>query len=333
MAPGERFVVDNTSELIRDLLNMAKGGTTNDVKIILEDGEIFANKAILIARSDYFATMLSNSNKNQFVEGRTNSVDLSFCSKVVMEKIINYLFSGRMNLHELSVPNMINILNMAKMMLMDSLCERIETILSEFIFLDTEYPRIIPELINGVVLAERYNLVNVKNELCKSIALSLKDIINAPEIFDESDHFRTLPIHIVKQILLQEKVNSFYDVFNSEDFKSVSMARLQGFMFWLSGNECRDDDEDKKEIVENIDLETFTIEELFSVVRKSGLFSVEMVDQRILHILKNCKCKILDTPFPPPALTDSDCTSDSEFELAPTAGNDYFESADSESDY
>ena len=330
MDSGECSIIDNNSDLIRDLLNMAKGGTTNDVKIILEDGEIFANKDILIARSDYFATMLSNSNKKQFVEGQTNSIDLSFCSKVVMEKIINYLFSGRMNLHDLSVPNMINILNMAKMMLMDSLFEMIETILSELIFLDTEYPRIIPELINAVVLAEQYNLVNVKNELCKSIALSLKDIINAPEIFDESGNFRTLPIHIVKQILLQEKVNIFYNVFNSEDFKNVSMARLQGFMFWLSGNECSDDDKDKKEIVENIDLETFTIEELFSVVRKSGLFSVEMVDQRIQHILKNCKCKILDTPFPPPALTDSDGSSDfdSQPELEPLA--DYVES---DSDY
>ena len=95
MASGECSIIDNNSELIRDLLNMVKGGSTNDVKIILEDGEISANKDILIARSDYFATMLSNSNKNQFVEGRTNSVDLSFCSKVVMEKIINYLFSGR----------------------------------------------------------------------------------------------------------------------------------------------------------------------------------------------------------------------------------------------
>ena len=160
MDSGECSIIDNNSDLIRDLLNMAKGGTTTDIKIILEDGEIFANKDILIARSDYFATMLSNSNKKQFVEGQTNSIDLSFCSKVVMEKIINYLFSGRMNLHNVSVPNMINILNMAKMMLMDSLFDRIETYLIEFIDLKDEYPRIIPELINGIILAEQYNLLS-----------------------------------------------------------------------------------------------------------------------------------------------------------------------------
>ena len=44
-----------------DILAMITSGTSNDVKILLEDGEeITANKDVLCARSDYFSTMFSN---------------------------------------------------------------------------------------------------------------------------------------------------------------------------------------------------------------------------------------------------------------------------------
>ena len=42
-----------------DIMAMVTSGTLNDVKIVLEDGEIMANKDVLSARSDYFATMFS----------------------------------------------------------------------------------------------------------------------------------------------------------------------------------------------------------------------------------------------------------------------------------
>ena len=39
-----------------DILAMTTSGTSNDVKIVLEDGEILANKDVLCARSEYFST-------------------------------------------------------------------------------------------------------------------------------------------------------------------------------------------------------------------------------------------------------------------------------------
>ena len=71
------------------LLKMLERGSLNEVKIKLSDGEIVANKDILMARREYFATMFSN---NKFIEEKTNSVDMSHCSKAVMERIVIYLF-------------------------------------------------------------------------------------------------------------------------------------------------------------------------------------------------------------------------------------------------
>ena len=87
-----------------DIMSMVTSGSSNDVKIVLEDGEVFANKDVLSARSDYFATMFSSKNEFKFIEGENNKVVMSHCSKIIMDKIIKFLFSGDMYLHDLSLP-------------------------------------------------------------------------------------------------------------------------------------------------------------------------------------------------------------------------------------
>ena len=94
------FEERSRDKLHDDLIRMMEQGSLNDVKIKLSDGEIAANKDILMARSDYFANMFSN---NKFIEGETGSVDMSHCSKAIMEKIIKFLFSGTIIFKGLSV--------------------------------------------------------------------------------------------------------------------------------------------------------------------------------------------------------------------------------------
>ena len=65
-------IVNGNDKLVQDLLSMLSSGSSNDVKIILEDGEILANKDVLSARCDYFATCFSN-REPKFTEGETNT--------------------------------------------------------------------------------------------------------------------------------------------------------------------------------------------------------------------------------------------------------------------
>ena len=53
-------------------------------------------------------------------------------------------------------------------------------------------------------------------------------------------------------------------------------------MFWLTENECSDDDERK--IRDSFNFDAFTVEELLTDVRSSGLYSIEMIDRRVLDI-------------------------------------------------
>ena len=96
-----------------DILRMLERGSLNDVKIKLSDGEIVANKDILIARSDYFATMFSN----RFIEGETGSVDMRHSSKAVMEKIIKFLFGGAVIFDDLSLGQLLELSRLSGMLL------------------------------------------------------------------------------------------------------------------------------------------------------------------------------------------------------------------------
>ena len=110
--------------LVEDLLKMFEQGSLNNVTIKLRDGQIDANKDILMARSDYFATMFSNSNK--FLESETSSVDMSHCSKAVMEKIIKFLFSGAVTFEDLSLAQLLELTHVSEMMLLHKLMYNVE---------------------------------------------------------------------------------------------------------------------------------------------------------------------------------------------------------------
>ena len=114
---------EDRHNLVEDLIGMLKRGSTNDVKITLRDGEISANRDILMARNDYFATMFSD---GKFIEGQTSSVDMSHCSKAVMEKIIKFLFSGVIKFGDLSLTQLLELSHMSEMMLLDKIKAEVE---------------------------------------------------------------------------------------------------------------------------------------------------------------------------------------------------------------
>ena len=61
----------------------------NDVKIILDDGEIEASKFVLAARSEYFKKMFNDAHR--FKESQENAVTIPY-KRIVMNKVIEYLY-------------------------------------------------------------------------------------------------------------------------------------------------------------------------------------------------------------------------------------------------
>ena len=272
MTNNNRHSFEDIMDLKEDLLKMLLLGSHNDVKIKLRDGEIAANKDILMARSDYFATTFSN---NKFIEGETNSVDISHCSKAVMEKITKFLFSGAVMFSDLDFPQLLELSHISEMILLTKLKVKVD----EYLTLDMICGRgkdvqLLPELILGLKLAHGYNLSAIGSSIVVELYLNLKDI---PNDIASSASFKTLPLKMIREIFLY-KASTLFQL-------PTTKQKFVAFMVWLSKNEANE--EQKNEIVESFNFEDFTVEELMTSVRDSDLYSGTKIDKRVLELFKN----------------------------------------------
>lgn len=274
--------VDRRESFISDILAMITGGTSNDVKIVLNDGEIVANKDVLSARSDYFATMFSN--KTKFIEGKTKHVAFNHCSKAVMEKIIQYLFSGSVQLHDLSLSDLVTMMNMTTMMLLDDLKGDIQHYLLEVIPKSGVNCGILPELVESLILAEQFNLDTIKKTLLLELFYCLGNIPHIPGVVKNSDAFKQLPYNLLEDIYFDEPDE---DEYFKDDRIPSNKESFDALVFWLSENDCTS--EEKKKMKGFFNLDYFTAEDLLTYVKKSGLYSVEEIDRRVLE---KCRCNV-----------------------------------------
>jgi len=281
-------VVNHRDEFISNIMAMLTSGTSNDVKLVLSDGEILANKDVLSAQSDYFATMFSN-NKRKFIEGETNSVNFSHCRKNIMEKIVKYLFSGEMTLHHMTLSDLVTMLNMTTMMMLVALKDDIQKHLLEIIPGSGADWDVFPELVNSLMLAEQLKLETIKTALVRELYKSIDEAVLDS---DCEAAMKQISCNLLKEILLFGESKDFENV-DEDDFRiPTATDRLEAFVLWLSENECTD--EDKKEITDSFNFEDFNERQLLTVVRKSGLYSTERIDRRALDIFHSLDATIAE---------------------------------------
>jgi len=271
----ELHILVGRDKFAEDILRLLKNGSFNDIRIILEDGEILANKDVLSTRCEYFATMFSN-NEVKFIEGETNSVDLSYCSKVVMDKIIDYLFSGEMKFNDFNLEQLLSLMNMASLMLLDDVFVNVENFIIGWLPDSGVNCAFLPELISGLILAEQFKLEAIKDVIKLELHKSLKDIPHIPDIVQDSLTFKFLPYSLLKDILLHNE--------DENGFSPSTRQKFDAFVFWLSGNSCSE--AEKMEIVDSFNFDDFTAEELLTEVRLSGLYSVSRVSSKALKIIQ-----------------------------------------------
>ena len=107
----------NKAKVAVDLLRSLKNDHPHtDVKIILDDGNIEASKFVLSARSDYFKTMFIS--KHQFKETQENEVTIP-CKKIVMNKVIEYLYGGDINIDGLAMVEIFEYLDLLRLMMLE----------------------------------------------------------------------------------------------------------------------------------------------------------------------------------------------------------------------
>ena len=101
-------------KLSRDMMRMLRDGSFHDVTIKCHDGEVSANKSVLAARSEYFAATFRWKNNN---EHDVKEIVVNDCSKKIMTRMLEYLFSGVMKVNDLSLFELLELKDLARRML------------------------------------------------------------------------------------------------------------------------------------------------------------------------------------------------------------------------
>ena len=119
-------VISNMDFVTSNLLKLPK-----DIVIVLEDGQIEANKDLLSVRSDFFERSFNNP---EFIESQSKSIIMKGCTKAAMRAIVDYIYTGDMDLSNYDLATLLRIMNFSQEILIeDDLFNRIEAFLRNFL--------------------------------------------------------------------------------------------------------------------------------------------------------------------------------------------------------
>ena len=272
----------------KDMLRMLKRGSTNDVKIILSDGEIRANKDVLIARCEYFAGIIRC---KENAKDESNVIENTDCCKEVMERILKYLFTGSIRFKDLNLLQLLELGNQVrKLLLSESLLDLImafvKKVLDDILTKKEESQISVKDLILGLSYADKFALNDhrVKDLLNYCIILCGKIISNDNEV---KSHFEKLNISLVKDI-----IKSGRNCINSPSWtklakRKANLAMFQILSSWYENEKNNDkcSKEDKEDILGCISLDLFLPSELIEIVKSTGLYPDDEIDKRIRDYL------------------------------------------------
>ena len=233
---------EQSPQLSQDLLKMLEKGSSNDVTIVLEDGEVKANKDILMARCPYFATMFSNQN---FLEGQNNIVKMMNVQKEPMERVLKFIFSD--NMKELVAGNFqttIKVLDLLRLLLLDQACTKVEAWLMKVLdggkmLVDrvlksyAEEGRRTASIVSGLVLLQKLKFEDLFQKCLDLFCLHMELILNCER---ERLDFRNIPFDVMKKMLMNPVGNL--------------SKKMNAFKVWFDYNKEQIDEPDKIEILE-----------------------------------------------------------------------------------
>ena len=285
--------VNHEQELLSDISNMLENDSFHDVTIFLDEGfqdmkSVTANKAILCARSQFFANI---------IESPSLSETKSITVKATMESMciyLHYLYRGKIDYKHLSFKEALNLVKMLKLAEKEDLVQIIEDFLLKEI---EEGGFSTTKILESAYLADDQK--KVTEAILSFLFANLEEVTKAPEIvhlscsqiFDLINFDSVGNVNSDVEEIVREEPK--FKAIQSQSVKSLSyqIEKFQIFTNWLfDGYGDVVGDQFKKKILTKFDLRAFTFHELSTCVRRSFLFSEEAILDAVLW--KNCQLQI-----------------------------------------
>jgi len=170
MSSPEDFVVDDREAVFAAY----KKVLPDDVRLQAADGDVWANKAFLSARSEYLAAMLD---ETKFKEGQAGVGDLKLYSKEVVGLVVNYFYTGRLSCKDLSLSSLLYLEELLRKLILLPLSAKVQAYTKEKLRL-----KLIPmlECLRGLTTAQDLSLETTQDDIFNFIIIS---IISIPGLF------------------------------------------------------------------------------------------------------------------------------------------------------
>jgi len=262
--------VNHEAKLVENITNLMTKDSFNDVRIRLSNGvQVEANKIIIAAMSTFFNEKLQeNVIKDQFLE-----IDLEILStKEMLELVIKYLYTGKMDFETLSLKDLLDLMNLLK-------------------FLDLEVSSEVEKFTKEKIEAGDFSLEKLLILSSTAEAYKFDDIVNAIQAYLEeniSDIPRLPEVKYLSCDTLDWLVQDYYEDYDNDHDIERFFSRFETLASWLESNEVKE--KAKKTLLSYFDLERFTNNQLMSSVRKSKLFS----ESSILDVLSKSVTNLED---------------------------------------
>ena len=139
----------------------------SDVVFLVEGKEVFANRAIMAVRSEYFDVMLYGGMRESFKdeEGNMKSIELQDVSHAVFVKVVEYLYTD--NVSELTWDLSVPLLISSEQFMLDRLKALCEDFIRKEITVDN--------VIGVLIAAHQHNAVGLKDIALEFILRNLHD--------------------------------------------------------------------------------------------------------------------------------------------------------------
>jgi len=212
------------------------------------------SRFLLSIRSPYFRSMFSDN--NNFVESQTGRVKMPY-SKAVLEKVVIYLYTGKMNCEEMTLGALLDLMDLLNLTNLPKVFEAVENF-SISKMKKGEFP--LSDCLKSLDDCSRLGLETVGETLLIFLG---RNFVN----FCQDEAVGTLSGNMLFR-LLEERT----------EIRDQTIVRFRALVTWLSFNL---EAIMKADLLKMFDFDHFTTEELATDVRKSGLYEKDRIIERM----------------------------------------------------
>ncbi|XP_025196538.1 BTB/POZ domain-containing protein 9-like isoform X2 [Melanaphis sacchari] len=238
--------IDHAHFLANDIGTLYLNDRFSDVVLVVNGERFHAHRVVLASRSDYFRALLYGGLK----ESHQSEVEISDASINSFKKLLEYIYSGRMNLSILKDEVILEIFSLSNLFGFTNL-----------------------ELSLCKYLRSNINVYNVCSMFAAARLYQHKELVVEALNFIDSHALEVLQ----SESFLSLSPEALQEVINRDSLYAYELDIFRAVCRWIKANQDDEDPEAKIKVLSAIRFPLMSLDELLSVVRESQLVSSDNI--------------------------------------------------------